>query len=103
MVNGRFRVRKPGCSRQRARAESQFPRGRCTTLVLTRREMERIFLDLPDGRSIVITVIEIDRGKVRLGIDAPEEIVISREEVRRRPGQPGGVLPIPRDEAPRDT
>jgi len=46
-------------------------------LVLSRRENERIKL----GDSIVITVIRLSGDKVRLGIDAPANIVVLREEL----------------------
>lgn len=47
-------------------------------LVLTRRLNERIFI----GDNIVITLVDIDRGKVRIGIDAPNDLRVDREEVR---------------------
>lgn len=30
---------------------------------------------------IVITVVEIERGKIRLGIEAPREVIVTREEL----------------------
>lgn len=36
------------------------------------------------GDDIVITVIDIDRGKIRLGIEAPKGVPIWREEIYRR-------------------
>ena len=45
--------------------------------VLTRTVGERIFI----GDNIVLTVVEINRGKMRLGIEAPRDIPIYREEV----------------------
>lgn len=47
-------------------------------LVLSRKENERIFV----GDNIVITVAEIDRWRVRIGIDAPKGIPIWREELQ---------------------
>ncbi len=47
-------------------------------LVLSRKKNESIIID----DKIVITVIEIRGGKVRLGIEAPREMVIHRSEVR---------------------
>ena len=47
-------------------------------LVLTRKLDEKIMI----GDDVVITVTHIDRGKVRLGIEAPRDIPIWREEVR---------------------
>lgn len=46
-------------------------------LVLSRRLGERIFI----GDNIVITVVDIDRGKIRLGIEAPKDVPIYREEL----------------------
>ena len=46
-------------------------------LVLTRREGERIAL----GDEIVVTVVSIQGNKVRLGISAPDDIVIRRGEL----------------------
>jgi carbon storage regulator len=34
------------------------------------------------GDNIKITVIEIGGGRVRLGIDAPKDVVINRQEVQ---------------------
>lgn len=47
-------------------------------LVLTRRSREALTLILPDGREIVIRVLE--GGPVRLGIDAPADVEIYRPE-----------------------
>lgn len=46
-------------------------------LVLTRRPGESIVV----GENIVITVIEIKGGQVRIGIDAPREVDVYREEI----------------------
>jgi carbon storage regulator len=46
-------------------------------LVLTRREGERIAL----GDDIVVTVVSIKGNKVRLGISAPDDILIRRGEL----------------------
>jgi carbon storage regulator len=50
-------------------------------LVLTRKLGERIVLP---GCSITITVTAIKGGTVRLGIDAPAEIAVLREELVMR-------------------
>ncbi len=46
-------------------------------LVLTRRPGESIVV----GENIVVTVIEIKGGQVRIGIDAPREVDVYREEI----------------------
>lgn len=46
-------------------------------LVLTRKIGERINI----GDDIVISVLEINRGSVRIGIEAPKQISILRNEV----------------------
>lgn len=49
-------------------------------LVLTRRRGEKIIVG--DGENkITITVTEIVPGKVRLGIEAPADVVIVRSEI----------------------
>ena len=46
-------------------------------LVLARKEGERVMI----GRDIVITVVAIRGTSVRLGIDAPADVGIWREEI----------------------
>jgi carbon storage regulator len=46
-------------------------------LVLSRKLGEKIFI----GDNICITVVDIDRGKIRLGIEAPREVAIYRQEL----------------------
>lgn len=46
-------------------------------LVLSRKLGEKIFI----GESICITVVDIDRGKIRLGIEAPRDVPIYRQEI----------------------
>ena len=46
-------------------------------LVLSRKDIERIFI----GDTIVVTVVKIQGGVVRLGIEAPAEILITRVEL----------------------
>jgi len=49
-------------------------------LVLSRKIGENIVI----GDNIVITVVAVDRGKVRLGIVAPKNVVVHREEIKQR-------------------
>jgi len=52
-------------------------------LVLTRKLMEKLFI----GDDICVTVVRLEGGQVRLGIDAPREVTVVRAElVPERPG-----------------
>lgn len=50
-------------------------------LVLSRRESQRIKL----GDSIVVTVVRVAGDKVRLGIEAPADVLVLREELDAPP------------------
>ena len=54
-------------------------------LVLSRKETQRIRL----GDEIVITVVRIGGDKVRLGIEAPKEMLVLRDELEPLGGLPG--------------
>jgi len=58
-------------------------------LILGRRTDERIMI----GDDIVITVISMRGDNVRIGIDAPDEVPVHREEVYRelKERQKGGL------------
>lgn len=49
-------------------------------LILTRRSSERIMV----GPDIVITIIEVRGQQCRIGIDAPKDVHIVREELLQR-------------------
>jgi carbon storage regulator len=49
-------------------------------LVLSRRKEERIFI----GHDIIIKIVEVRGGKVFIGIEAPDNTSIHREEVYDR-------------------
>ena len=49
-------------------------------LVLSRKENERLFI----GENIVITIVRLAGGVVRVGIEAPDDVQVQREEVRCR-------------------
>ena len=51
-------------------------------LVLSRKTDESILID---GR-IVVTIVQIEGGRVRLGITAPREVAIRRSELAPRVG-----------------
>jgi carbon storage regulator len=46
-------------------------------LVLSRKLGEKIYIN----NNICITVVDIDRGKIRLGIEAPRDVPIFRQEL----------------------
>lgn len=75
-------------------------------LVLSRKLGEKILI----GENISITVVDIDRGKIRLGIEAPRDVPIYRQELlplntqqqqqqQPKPDQPltssGTDMPVP--------
>jgi carbon storage regulator len=76
-------------------------------LVLTRKLGENIRI----GDSVKITVLEVRSGQVKLGIEAPPEVKVHREEIYARiqeetrraqqgkPGEPGP--PNPGDDSSR--
>ncbi len=59
-------------------------------LVLSRKLGEKIYI----SDNICITVVDIDRGKIRLGIEAPRNVPIFRKELLATPQ---------RSESPADT
>lgn len=60
-------------------------------LVLTRKIGESIVI----GDSISVTVLMIQGDKVRIGVDAPKDVLVNRQEVqdrlRKDTGTPAGV------------
>jgi carbon storage regulator len=53
-------------------------------LVLSRKLGEKIYI----SENICITVVDIDRGKIRLGIEAPRDVPIFRQELLQGQGKP---------------
>jgi carbon storage regulator len=56
-------------------------------LVLTRKLLEKLYI----GDQICVTVVRLEGGQVRLGIDAPREVPVVRAELR--PLDPRGAPP----------
>jgi carbon storage regulator len=57
-------------------------------LVLSRKQSERIRV----GRDIVVTVVRVAGDKVRLGIEAPPDVVVLRDELQAfAPLSAGGI------------
>ena len=50
-------------------------------LVLSRKATERIRL----GDNIVVTVVRVSGDRVRLGIEAPPDVLVLRDELQPRP------------------
>ena len=46
-------------------------------LVLSRKLGEKIVI----GDNIVVTIVKIDRNQIRLGIEAPHDVPVYREEI----------------------
>jgi carbon storage regulator len=49
-------------------------------LILTRREGETLLI----GDNIEVTVLAVNGSQVRIGIEAPREVTILREEIAHR-------------------
>jgi len=49
-------------------------------LILTRKTNEKIMI----GSDVVVTVLGSQGNQVRIGIDAPENVAVHREEVARK-------------------
>lgn len=49
-------------------------------LVLSRKIGQRLVI----ADTVVVTITQIDHGRVRLGIEAPQNVRVVREELRRR-------------------
>lgn len=58
-------------------------------LVLSRKLGEKIVI----GDNICITVVDIDRGKIRLGIEAPREVPVFRSELLPAGATPNAPTP----------
>lgn len=62
-------------------------------LILTRRPGERLCIG--KDKSVVITVLAVKGSQVRLGIDAPRDVAVDREEIYQRKRADRGELPGP--------
>jgi carbon storage regulator len=64
-------------------------------LVLSRKLGEKIVI----GDNIVVTVVKIDRNQIRIGIEAPHDVPVYREEIAPQRGMKssaGGVAVLSR-------
>jgi carbon storage regulator len=48
-----------------------------TMLVLSRKLGEKIVI----GDNIMVTIVKIDRNQIRIGIEAPHDVPVYREEI----------------------
>jgi carbon storage regulator len=82
-----FSIHQRICELESMCVSSAPKEGSDTMLVLSRKLGEKICI----GQNIFLTVVDIERGKVRLGIEAPRDIPIYRQELLAQPdanGQP---------------
>jgi carbon storage regulator CsrA len=55
-------------------------------LVVSRKKDESIILKVPGHKDITITVVRVDnQNKVRLGIEAEQDVLVLREELDENP------------------
>jgi carbon storage regulator len=57
-------------------------------LILTRRQGERLRI----GEEITVTVLRVTGNQVRLGVDAPREVAVDREEIAERKRAEGPII-----------
>jgi carbon storage regulator len=62
---------------ERGVAPAERPTGRCTMLVLTRKSNQSIMI----GDDVEVSVLSVMGEKVRIGIQAPQEIPVFRKEI----------------------
>ena len=55
-------------------------KGRISMLILTRRVGETLTI----GDNIEVTVLEVRGGQVRIGVNAPRDVVVNRKEILTR-------------------
>jgi len=65
-------------------------------LILTRKVDQAIVIQ----GNIMVTILRVERDRVKLGISAPEEITVLREELLERNGGKREGQPNPREKGP---
>jgi len=65
-------------------------------LILTRRVGETLMI----GDNITVTILGVKGNQVRVGVDAPRDVSVHRQEIYERiQDQPPGSRPEPRDDS----
>ena len=59
-------------------------------LILTRRVNETLII----GEAVTVTVLGVNGSQVRIGINAPKEVAVHREEIYERVKRDEGFNPI---------
>ena len=59
--------------------------GGVSMLILTRRMGETILI----GDDVAVTILGVNGSQVRIGVKAPKDVAVDREEVRRRKDDSG--------------
>lgn len=59
---------------------NHYIKGVCAILILTRRVGETLII----GNDVTVTVLGVKGHQVRLGIDAPKDVSVHREEIYQR-------------------
>lgn len=57
-------------------------------LVLMQREGDAVIISLPDGRTVEVRLVKVERGRARIGYAADRDIPINRDAKARVPAEP---------------
>ena len=63
-------------------------------LVLSRKKEQEVTLHLPNGESVILKVLEIYPNRVSIGITAPRNIGIERDDAKTGPQPQKYTAPI---------